>query len=402
MKNDEMVQLRDGVERELKENIIPFWLRKTVDHHYGGFIGRMSNRGRVKKQAPKGLILTSRILWTFSRLYRDEPRPQYLQTARRAFEYLNLNFRDTHYGGYYWMVSYLGEPVDVKKKVYGQAFVIYALAEFAMATHDSVALRMTKTLFKTIEKKCRDTQNRGYYESFNRDWTVAEDYRLSKKDMDEKKSMNTHLHLLEAYTNLYRIWKDISVKNALQTLMEIFQDHIIEPECPCFRLFFDEKWVPKTDRISFGHDIEGSWLLAEAAEVLCDGSIPESMAIVCRNLVDAVERRGMHEDGSVLYEGNGQGILDGSRHWWVQAEAVVGLLNAYQLSGNEHYLKLAMRCWQYIEKSVVDKHHGEWFWKVSEAGKPDDREYNNSGWKGPYHNVRACLEIMKRLDQETI
>lgn len=400
MKRSDVQNLRDSAERELNENIIPFWL-KAVDHHYGGFIGRMSNSGEIMEFAPKGLILTSRILWTFSRLYRKDPRPQFLAAAQRAFEYVNLNFRDTHYGGYYWMVSYIGEPVDVKKKVYGQAFVIYALAEFALATGDGIALKMAKTLFKIIERKCRDQKHLGYYESFNRDWTVAADYRLSKKDMDEKKSMNTHLHLLEAYTNLYRVWPDNAVKKALQTLLDIFLCHIIDPDTSCFRLFFDEQWTPKTERISFGHDIEGSWLLAEAFELLNGGSIPETLTSICLGLVDAVQQKGVHDDGSVLYEGNRTGIVDNSRHWWVQAEAVVGFVNAFQLSRKKRYLERAIRCWQFIEKFVIDK-HGEWFWKVNEQGRPDQCEYKVSEWKGPYHNSRACLELMKRLDRESL
>jgi mannobiose 2-epimerase len=389
---------RSEVETELTGNIIPFWLKRTIDHQFGGFIGRMDHNGIVKEKAPKGLILNARILWTFSAIYQYDPRPEYLHIARRAFEYLTLKFQDTHYGGYYWMLSYRGEPIDIKKKLYGQAFMVYALSEFVRSTGDSMALNLAKALFQIIEKKAKDRKHRGYLESYNRDWTLAEDYRLSDKDMDEKKSMNTHLHLLEAYTNLYRVWKDESVHKALNILINVFMNHIINSNIHCFQLFFDEKWRPKTDCISFGHDIEGSWLLTEAVHELNDRYLIDLVAAESLQMVEATRSSGLDNDGGLFYKGSPRNILDDDKHWWTQAEAVVGFLNAYKLSANTTYLNTAYRCWQFIENYIVDKKHGEWFWSVSRKGKPDTNKDKISKWKGPYHNVRACLEILKRLD----
>lgn len=388
----------DSVERELSENLIPFWMMHAVDHHYGGFIGRMTNDLLVKRKAPKGLVLNARILWTFSALYRYEPKPEYLQMAQRAFEYLTLKFQDTLYGGYYWMLSYCGESIDVKKKIYGQAFMIYALSEYVRATGEKVALNMARELFKLIEKRCRDRRYLGYFESYNRDWIVAEDYRLSEKDMNEKKSMNAHLHLLESYTNLFRIWKDKKIESALRELIAVFLKFIIDPQSYCFRLFFNEKWIPKTHHISFGHDIEGSWLLTEAVEVLNDRRLHDAVVNKAIRMAEAVRNKGLDNDGGLLYEGSPECILDDDKHWWPQAEAVVSFLNAYQLSGDTQYFDAAYQCWQFIEEYIVDKKHGEWYWKVSREGKRDAKEYKISEWKGPYHNVRACLEILKRLD----
>ena len=391
-------QFKKAVSRELKENIIPFWMERTLDESHGGFVGRISHDSRVEPNAPKGLILNSRILWTFSALYRHLKNSDYLKIAKRAFEYLTQKFQDTHFGGYYWMLDYLGEPLDDKKKVYGQAFMIYALSEYGMATEDQSVADMTRDLFWLVESKSHDDEYGGYFESYNRDWTLSKDLRLSDKDMDEKKSMNTHLHVLEAYASLYRLWKSDEVRTALKSLIEIILSHIIDPQMHCFRLFFDEKWTSKTDMISFGHDIEGSWLLTEAAETLGDTEIIKSVKAKSIQMAAAVEAHGLDRDGGLFYESSPRGIIDSDKHWWPQAEAAVGFLNGYRISKDERYLDIAYRSWKFIEKYIVDRKNGEWFWKVTKEGKPVTAEYKVSEWKCPYHNARACLEILNRLD----
>jgi len=391
-------QFKKEISRELTENIVPFWIGRTLDESYGGFVGRITHDSRIEPEAPKGLILNSRILWTFSALYRYFKNSDYLRIAQRAFEYLIKKFQDRDFGGYYWMLDYRGEPLNDKKKIYGQAFMIYALSEYSMAIEDQSIVDMARDLFRLIETKSHDDEYGGYFESYNRDWTLSKDLRLSDKDMDEKKSMNTHLHMMEAYTNLYRIWKSDEVKIALKSLIEIFLTRIIDPQLNCFRLFFDEKWTSKTNMISFGHDIEGGWLLIEAAEVLGDPEIIKSVKARVIQMATAVEAYGLDKDGGLQYEGSPEGPIDTDKHWWPQAEAVVGFLNSYQISKEEHFLNIAYRSWKYIEKYIVDQKNGEWIWRVTKEGKPVTSDYKVSEWKGPYHNSRACLEIINRLD----
>jgi mannobiose 2-epimerase len=391
-------QFKKVLSKELKENIIPFWMKQTLDKSHGGFIGRITHDLILEPKAPKGLILNARILWTFSALYRYFGNSEYLSMAQSAFEYVTQKFYDTKFGGYYWMLSYCGEPVDVKKKIYGQAFVVYALSEYGMAIGNQRVIDLAKDLFQILESKCHDTTYGGYFESYNRDWTLAKDLRLSEKDMDEKKSMNAHLHMLESYTNLYRAWKSEKLRAALQSLIEIFQIHILDPRLDCFRLFFDEKWDSKTDRISFGHDIEGSWLMSEASHVLGDPQLIQLIKARSVRMVKAVQTHGLDPDGGLLYEGSPNGPVDTNKHWWPQAEAVVGFINGYQISGEKQYLDMAYQCWKFIEKNIVDRKNGEWLWKVTRDCNPVTSEYKVSEWKGPYHNTRACLEILNRLD----
>ena len=306
------------------------------------------------------------------------------------------HFYDDNYGGFYWTVDYKGQPFDDKKKIYGQAFVIYALAEYVRAFGHEKALNKAKDTFLLIEEKSYDQINGGYFESYDRDWTLAKDLRLSDKDMAEKKSMNTHLHMLEAYTNLYRVWPDNDVKTALLRLLDVFQQYIIDPQGYFFRLFFDEFWHSKTNRMSFGHDIEGSWLLYEAATVLNDADLLKHTKNKAIKMANQVLKNAMAPDGGLYYEGKAGNIIDRDKHWWPQAEAVVGFLSAFQLCGDEAFMTAAYKCWDFIENSIIDKEKGEWFWKVLPNNKPDLYEYKVSEWKGPYHNVRACLEVMQR------
>ena len=398
MNNDGIKSFIEDVQSELMENIVPFWMNYSLDQQYGGFVGRLTNDLNVETHAPKGLILITRLLWTFSALYRFTQDDRYQEMADRAYRYLTNHHLDTNYGGYYWTLNYLGEPVDIKKKVYGQAFSIYALTEYASATGEQAALQQAVAVYELLEQKSRDADNEGYFESYNRDWTLAEDLRLSKKDMDEKKSMNTHLHMLEAYTRLAREWDDVQIRQSLSKLISVFRSQIIDSDYHCFRLFFDEQWCSKTNRASFGHDIEGSWLLTEAAEIFSDEILNSEIASISLDIVQAVLERGIDDDGGLVYEATPEGICDYDKHWWPQAEAVVGFVNAYQLSQDSMFLDNAQRCWNFIKKYIVDNTHGEWYWKVTRDGRPDPAEYKISEWKGPYHNVRACLEVIKRLE----
>ncbi|HNY76971.1 MAG: AGE family epimerase/isomerase [Sedimentisphaerales bacterium] len=402
MAGREIESFRRRVAAELHEDILPFWLEHCVDHEHGGFIGRMSNELSVDRQANKGLILNARLLWTFSTLCRSEivgaNDDSPLQLARRAYDYLEQHFWDDRFGGAFWQVDCRGALADDKKKIYGQAFYIYALSEYFLATGESAALERAQALFDLIEKHSCDMANGGYIETCNRDWTAAEDVRLSDKDLNEKKSMNNHLHLLEGYTNLYRAWPDPQVADELSGLIELFERHILDRDTSHFGHFFNERWEPRSDTYTFGHDIEGSWLLCEAAEVLGRPELVEKTGRLAVDIAQAVYEQGLDSDGGLFYEGKAGRVIDTNKEWWPQAEAVVGFLNACQLSGRAHFFEAALRCWEFIERAIVDHMHGEWFWRVDRNGTPDRNEPKVSEWKGPYHNTRACLETIRRLD----
>ena len=396
---DSSVQnFRERVEAELRSNILPFWVKHTVDDQYGGFWGQISNDLTVDPLAPKGLILNARILWAFSKAYSVYHDEVYLEMARRAFDYITRYFWDTASGGVFWMVDYLGRPLETKKRIYGQAFTVYSLAEFHRATGDQDALAKALQIYDAIESASYDTLHRGYFETYERDWTLARDQRLSKVDMDAKKSMNTHLHLLEAYANLLRCHNTTALRGRLREIIQVFLEHIIDRETHHFRMFFDEEWHSQSDHISFGHDIEGSWLLCEAAEILGDQPILKVVRKEALMMAQAVLDKGIDSDGGLLYEGDASGIIDTNKHWWAQAEAVVAFLNAYQLSGQEHFLVAAQRTWEFIETHIVDHEHGEWFWRVSRTGVPSEKDFKVDPWKCPYHNSRMCFEVMARLD----
>ena len=387
-----------SVERELTGNILPFWLERSVDRDRGGFVGQRSNDLQVIPDAPKGLILNARLLWTFSALHRFDENRRCLDLARRAYDYLNEYFWDREFGGAFWQVDCFGQRLDGTKKIYGQAFYVYALAEYFQTTRNQDALDRAVELFRLIERHSRDTKHGGYVETCNRDWTLADDSRLSDKDMDEKKSMNNHLHVLEAYTSLYRVWKDETLARRLEELIQIFQQRIFDPETFHFHHFFDECWERKSSTYTFGHDIEGSWLLDEAAEALDNERLLNDVRKTAVQLAQAARDEGIDDEyGGLFYEGKEGAIVDSNKEWWPQAEAVVGFLNAYWLSGDESFFEAALNCWMFIEKFIVDPTYGEWFWRVSRDGGPDWDQPKLSEWKSAYHNSRACMEAIRRL-----
>ncbi len=390
--------LRQKVEAELLSNILPFWLENTIDNKYGGFKGRIANDLTSFPRASKGLILNARILWTFSKAYSVYRDPVYLATARRAFEYLCAAFWDNEFGGLYWMVDFEGHPSDTKKRIYGQAFTIYALAEYYHASSNPEALLRAMRLVDQIESSGHDAANGGYFETYERDWRPAADQRLSEVDMDEKKSMNTHLHMLEAYATLLGVHEESTVRSRLRELIEIFLQHIINADTHHFILFFDELWKPRSEVISFGHDIEGSWLLCEAADQLGDRALIKRVEAASIKMAQAVYDQALDADGGLLYEAEGGRIINTDKHWWPQSEAVVGFLNAWQLTGQPHFLHAAERSWDFIDKYIVDHRNGEWFWRVSREGIPNPDEDKVGPWKCPYHNSRTCFEVMARLD----
>lgn len=377
-------------------NILPFWVNRMVDTEYGGFYGRVDGDGILHPKANKGLVLNARILWTFSRAYRILKDDKYLQLASRAFKYLTANFIDKTHGGVYWEVDYRGCPANTKKQLYAQAFALYAFSEYYRATASPEALRLSKIYFELIEKTA-DKQYGGYFEAFAADWSPITDVRLSEKDANEKKSMNTHLHILEAYTNLYHIWKIPAVANAQRELINLFGTRIIDKKTWHSNLFFTDDWMIRSNARSYGHDIEASWLLWEAAHLLNDPKLLRRTTIISTNMVESVTE-GLQPDGSLAYERDGF-HLDNTRQWWVQAEAVVGFSYAHRYSRNTTFNRHATNAWNYIQSQLIDHVHGEWYWSRDAGGSIDIAQDKAGPWKCPYHNGRMCLEMITILSE---
>mgnify|MGYP000142084049 FL=1 len=389
--------LRKEVTEELEGNILPFWMNKMTDRERGGFYGRISGEDVLMPDEPKGAILNARILWTFSAAYRLLKKPEYLATATRAKRYLLDFFYDKQFGGIYWSVDCEGNPLDTKKQIYALGFAIYGLSEYARATGDEEALEYAIRLFEVIEKYSFDTEKNGYVEALTRDWQPIADMRLSDKDENEKKTMNTHLHILEPYANLYRVWKDGRLKTQLKNLIELFVTKILDTQTYHLNLFFEDDWTNKYHLISYGHDIEASWLIHEAALVLGDETVLKQIEPVIVRIARAADE-GLNADGSMTYERfSDKGETDRELHWWVQAENVVGHLNLYQHFGDEEALSTALRCWQFIKDKLIDRENGEWYWSRFADGSINRNDDKAGFWKCPYHNGRMCLEINERF-----
>ncbi len=384
-------------EAELRDNILPFWMQHVIDRERGGFYGEITNDLVVDKTAIKGALLTARILWTYAAAYRRYQEAAYLDMAHYAYAALNELFWDEEYGGLYWSVTAEGVPLQTRKQIYGQAFGIYALAEYYAATGEQAALDRALALFRAIEQHSYDAEHRGYFEACTREWALAEDMRLSDVDLNEKKSQNTHLHIVEAYTNLFRVWPEMELRRKLTEVLEVMVTCIVDSETYHMGLFFDEAWTPKSDHISYGHDIEASWLLVEAAEVLGDPSLLARVKTLALHMAQAVYAEGLDPDGAVLYEATPQEFVDTNKEWWPQAEAAVGFLNAYQLSRSAHFLEASLASWDFIAAYLVDRGHGEWFRYVTRDHALGTDAAKVSFWKCPYHNSRACMELTDRL-----
>lgn len=389
--------LQAAVFQQELENILSYWAHRTLDKAHGGFVGQLDAHDTVVAGAPKGAVLNARILWTFSAAYNHAARSAYLTLAKRAFQYVTSRFIDPEYGGVYWSVTHMGEPLDPKKQVYALAFTLYGLVEYYRASGDETALTLALAQYHAIEAHSFDARRGGYLEAFARDWQPLADLRLSAKDANEKKTMNTHLHVLEAYANLYRAWPDAGLAGQIRALLEVFDQHIIDPKTYHLRLFFTEDWQSKSAIVSYGHDIEAAWLLLEAAEVLQDPSLITRFQQLAVRMARAATE-GLDADGGLNYELE-PGHLIREKHWWVQAEALVGFVNAYQLSGESQFLAKAAAVWRFTEQYIFDRQAGEWVWGV-EADHQRMAGQDKAGfWKCPYHNSRACLELLRRLPQ---
>ncbi len=390
-------QYKQEVTNEL-HSILNYWIENSVDELNGGFFGKIDNQNDVYTTAPKGSVLNARILWTFSAAHNFAKDEIYLSTASRAFEYIKDHFIDAIYKGVYWTVDFEGNMLDSKKQVYALAFCVYGLSEYYIATGEKKALSMAQQLYNAIEEHSYDAKHKGYYEAFARNWDEANDLRLSAKDANEKKTMNTHLHIIEAYANFYKVHPSEALKNKITELLELFDKYFIDHKTFHLKLFFNEAWKEKPDVISYGHDIEAAWLLQQCAEIIGDAAWIKKYKQHAIKIADAATE-GLDADGGLWYEyePSNQKLIN-EKHWWPQAEAMVGFFNAYQITNNEKYLQHAVNSWQFIKQYIIDKKQGEWFWGIKEDHSVMQGEDKVGLWKCPYHNTRACLEIIKRID----
>ena len=370
----------------LEHTILHFWQTRMVDNERGGFYGRIDGHNTLHPDAPKGAVLNARILWTFAAAARVLNNTAYRILAARAYDYLMQRFIDREHGGVYWSLHADGTPLDTKKQTYAIAFAIYGLAEYVRLTNNQEALDAAIRLFEDIEAHAFDAVNVGYIEALTRDWQPIADMRLSESDENGSRTMNTHLHVLEAYTNLYRVYKDPRVARQLRILIDIFVNRLYNPSNGHLDLFFDDQWQGRRDKTSPGHEIEAAWLLHEALEVLGDPILLQETLPVCQQLAQAAEN----------------GILKESQ-WWCYAEAVVGYIDQWKLNQKTLpveaaiNLEMAEAAWEFIQSHLIDREHGEWYWAILPDGIPDTSNDKAGFWKCPYHNSRMCLEIIERL-----
>ena len=393
-----MQQLKKEVSADLTGNLLPYWSKNMVDNINGGFYGRIDGNEKVYPDEDKGGILNARILWTYSSAYRIYKDTAYLRLANHARDYIMAHFIDKQYGGAYRSVTAKGEPSDTRKQTYTQTFFIYAMSEYCRATGDKEALQTAKEIFEAFEKYALDKESNGYFEVFTRNWQRSPDRLIGEPSVTDEKTMNTHLHLVECYANLYRVWPDKRMADRLRNLVEIFLDHIIDKNTSHLICFMDRTWKSPSRIDSYGHDIEASWLLYEAANLLKDPVLLEKVKQASIKLADAASE-GLQPDGSMIYEKDlATGHTATERSWWPQSEAIVGYLNAFELTNNEKYLNRSVNCWSYTKKHLIDNKNGGWYSGASEsgvAGKGDKAGF----WICPYHNGRMCMEVVERVSE---
>jgi mannobiose 2-epimerase len=388
--------MKDEIKRELLTHIIPFW-DKLLDKENGGFCGYAGHDLIVNRGAFKGAILHSRILWFYSSCYLMFRDDEYLAKARHCYDFMVKHFLDRESGGLFWSVNVKGVPVNPMKHGYCNAFFIYALASFYEATRDSAALNNAMRMFEIVETRLVDTI--GYRESCDRDWNTIENDELSENGIKADKTMNTILHLIEAYTELFRVSNNGDVLSRLEFLLKLTYVKIYDPSRQRLSVFFDRDMNPIGDVHSYGHDIEAAWLIGRAIDVAGDSFPPElnqKIREMNQALVEKVDEVAFCESGAMYYE-SVDGFVNKTRTWWVQAEAFVGFLDAYRLSGKQRYLDRATGLWEYIKAYMIDRRQGgEWYNELTKDHIPKELPVADE-WKCPYHNGRMCLEALTRL-----
>jgi len=383
----------ENILKEAVEHILPFWM-EMKDEVYGGYYGGMDCHLNLDKQGDKGGIASARILWSFAAAYNTFGEPVYLNHARHAYDFLITKVLDPSDKGLYWMLDYQGNLIDDRKHVYAQSFGIYALSEYYAASNDETALDQALELFYLIEGKGYDFRIDIYGEEYSKDWKPRNNEMLSENGITATITTNTLLHILEAYTRLHQVSKNVAVKKQLLFLVKIFKDKIWNKESNHMRVFFDEHWNEIIDLTSYGHDIEATWLYDLALKEL---GLDDNEDYTCfiTDIGEQVSRVAMDGDGSIYNESE-DGRVDKDRIWWCQAEALVGYVNLMERTGDHRYKDMAERLWLYISDNIVDKRTGgEWYYSVHDDGNASEGQIIEP-WKTPYHNLRACIEICKR------
>lgn len=382
-----------AVKDNLNNCIKPFW-KNMIDKEHGGFYGLLDYELNLDKEAPKGVVLNSRILWFFSNAYIAFKEEDDLVYARQAYEYLINHCLDRENGGVYWSTNYNGEVLDSLKHTYNQAFAIYALASYYDASKNEEALDTAFDLYNVIETKCRD--DIGYLEAFDREFNIVDNDKLSENGVMADKTMNTLLHVCEAYTELYRVSGNKEVKDRLIWIINEFADKVYNPALHRQEVFFDTNMNSLIDLHSYGHDIEAAWLIDRGCEVIGDEALTKKMSLITKDLTAKIYETA-YIDHSLLFERDRE-VINTNRIWWVQAEGVVGFINGYEKDNTKtEYLEAAKDIWNYIENYVVDKRAGsEWFSEVDKDRKPIETKEIVEPWKCPYHNGRMCFEVIRR------
>lgn len=384
----------EEVKSELTGHIIPFW-KKLRDNEYGGYYGLLDFNLKLDKKAVKGCILNNRITWFFSNAYMCLKDESLLDEARHGYEFLRDYCLDRKNGGVYWSMSYDGKPLDTTKHTYNQAFCIYALSSYYNASGDKEALEEAYSLFDIIETKCRDEG--GYLEAFDEEFKPVGNDKLSENGVMADRTMNTLLHVFEAYTELYRVDKNEKVADKLRWILDCFADKIYNPQLHRQEVFFDHEYNTLIDLYSYGHDIETSWLIDRGLEILGDKAYTEKLSPITADLARNVKKTAF--DGHSLANECEKGVVNTDRIWWVQAETLIGFINAYQKDKSQtDFLEAARAEWDFIKNYSIDHRDGsEWYSGVAADGSPDPKRREIvEPWKCPYHNGRMCIEVIKR------
>ena len=383
----------EEVKDHLLNTIIPFW-KNLRDDEYGGYYGWLDYDLKLDKKAVKGCILNSRITWFFANAYTLLKDESLLDEAKHGFQFMKDYCFDKENGGIFWSINYDGTPEDTTKHTYNQAFCIYALSSYYEASGDKEALKMAKDLFHIIEEKCTDEV--GYLEAFDKEFHLIENDKLSENGVIADKTMNTLLHVFEAYTELYRVDKDPEVKDRIEWILDTIADKIYNPVLHRQEVFFDKNYNSILDLHSYGHDIETAWLMNRGIDVLDEEAYKKKINPIIDDLTEQIYQIAF--DGHSLANECEKGVVNTHRIWWVQAEAVIGFINGYQRhTDRKDYLNAAKAEWEFIKDYMIDKREGsEWFWETDENGKPYPDRPIVEPWKCPYHNGRMCMEIIRR------
>ncbi|MCL2388708.1 MAG: AGE family epimerase/isomerase [Defluviitaleaceae bacterium] len=383
---------------DLEGNLMKWWAENTVDEKHGGFYGAINADNTPDETADKFIVLNARLVWTYSACYDATKNEKYKKLAQRAYEYVATHFYDKKYGGFYTWVNYRGEPVAEHKFTYGNAFAIYGLVEYARVFNCNEAKMMAQETAKLLDANMWDIQYGGYYEMASREWQYTPNVNLLTADTRVQKTMNTHLHMVEAYTNLLRIDNSKALRSKVRELLYLILNKIVNRDNWHFYLFQTRDWAPTTPDLTLGHDIEGSWLLYETAEALGESEALADTRKVAVNMARAAYDDGIAESGAMHTEYHlHERRFSANFSWWEQCEAVVGFLNAWQLTKEDKFLDAALAALEYVDKHFIDRTLGGWYAWVNNDGTPMSRLSKADGYTCPYHNARMSIEVMRRL-----